>query len=120
MTLNLHKNRDINDDEVGLKLLADCLKDNSFLQTIDLTSIMISKPILRNHFLPALENNIFLQRIIGRVPPGIITDEISNNVTIDEELVRCLEKEPINQSVSLNLKHKKPELLRPALKLVKC
>lgn len=55
--LNLGKNKDINEDEEeakGIKGIADSIRVNCFVQTLDLTGLRLPKPIIKQNFLPAL------------------------------------------------------------------
>jgi Ran GTPase-activating protein (RanGAP) involved in mRNA processing and transport len=74
--LNLAKNKEISDEDDGLRALAECLKENAFLQSIDISGIKISKALMKQFFLPAMKDNIFMQKVIGRIPPNIIHDEL--------------------------------------------
>jgi hypothetical protein len=90
------------------------------LQQVDLSSIRVTKPLLRHHFLPALKENIFMQRILGRIPPGIINEELNDNEIIEKEIITCLVKAEITNSLFLSLKNKRSELLKPAIKMIRC
>lgn len=57
--LSLAKNYDITDDP-GLKHLAECLNDNKYLLSLDITGIKIKKNSIKKYFEPALSNNIFI------------------------------------------------------------
>lgn len=85
ISLNLSKNKDIT-DEVGLKELANSLSFNSSLAIVDLTGVKIRKPCVMQYFQPALKQNITLKRIIGKVPPGIIGEDLKDNVTIEADV----------------------------------
>jgi hypothetical protein len=132
--LNLSKNKDIS-DEVGLRKLAEALTTNSSLSEIDLTGLKIRKPCLMNYFKPALLQNITLKRIIGKVPPGIISDDLKDNFTIENDVTlkykvlrekenrRELNKLPLHKiggdHTMLNLYNMGNELLVPALKFIR-
>jgi hypothetical protein len=131
--LNLSKNKDIS-DEIGLKELAMALSTNSSLSIIDLTGIKIRKPCVINYFQPALKQNITLKRIIGKVPPGIISDDLKDNVTIESDVTlkykvlkkenrRELNKLPLHRidgdHTILNLRNLGNDLLTPALKFIR-
>ena len=70
-SLNLSKNKDIS-DEYGLRELANALCHNSCLAVIDLNGIKVRKPCVVSYFKPALQQNITLKRLEGKIPPGII------------------------------------------------
>jgi len=57
--LDIAKNKDLN-DESSLITLAEALIKNRSLQTLDLSSLKIRKPYLKQHFEPALRKNITL------------------------------------------------------------
>lgn len=132
--MNLSKNKDIS-DEVGLRKLAEALTTNSSLSEIDLTGLKIRKPCLMNYFKPALLQNITLKRIIGKVPPGIISDDLKDNFTIENDVTlkykvlrekenrRELNKLPLHKiggdHTMLNLYNMGNELLVPALKFIR-
>lgn len=73
-------------DDVGLKELASALAVNSSLSIIDLSGLKIRKPCIIQYFQPALQSNITLKRIIGKIPPGIISDDLKDNVTIESDI----------------------------------
>jgi hypothetical protein len=121
-------------DDIGLKELANALADNSSLAVIDLSGIKVRKPCVVQYFQPALQSNITLKRIIGKIPPGIITDDLKANITIESEVMgqfktvkkeqrRELAKLPLHRlegdQTQLNLKDHKNELLVPALKFIR-
>lgn len=84
-SLNLSKNKDVT-DEVGLKELAEALAYNSSLAVIDLSGLKVRKPCVLQYFQPALKSNITLKRIIGKIPPGIIAEDLKDNVTIEADI----------------------------------
>jgi hypothetical protein len=45
--INLSRNKEVNEDEEGLKRFADALKLNQFLKTIDFSGIRLPKIILK-------------------------------------------------------------------------
>ena len=95
VNLNLSKNKDVS-DELGLRQLAQALAVNSSLSVIDLTGLKVRKPCVIQYFQPALRSNITLKRIIGKIPPGIITDDLKENVTIEDDIIskyRTVKKE---------------------------
>jgi hypothetical protein len=53
---------------------------------IDLTGLKIRKPCLINYFKPALQLNITLKKITGKVPAGIISDDLKDNFTIENDI----------------------------------
>ena len=132
--MNLSKNKDIS-DEVGLRKLAEALTTNSSLSEIDLTGLKIRKPCLMNYFKPALLQNITLKRIMGKVPSGIISDDLKDNFTIENDVTlkykvlrekenrRELNKLPLHKidgdHTMLNLNNMGNELLVPALKFIR-
>jgi len=83
--LNISKNKDVS-DENGLRELANSLVNNSHIDVIDLSGLKIRKPCILNYFAPALKHNITLKRIIGKLPPGIITEDLRDNLTIDSHI----------------------------------
>jgi len=84
-SLNLSKNKDVT-DEVGLKQLAHALATNSSLAVIDLSGLKIRKPCVIQYFQPALKSNITLKKIVGKIPPGIINEDLKDNVTIESDI----------------------------------
>lgn len=131
--MNLSKNKDIT-DEVGLKELAGALAFNSSLAVIDLSGLKVRKPCVLQYFQPALKSNITLKRIIGKIPPGIIGDDLKDNVTIEADIQckfktvkkeqrRELKKLPLHRmecdQTQLNLRDQPNELLTPALKFIR-
>ena len=134
ISLNLSKNKDIT-DEAGLKELANSLSTNSSLAIIDLTGVKIRKPCVIQYFQPALKQNITLKRIIGKVPPGIINEDLKDNVTIESDVElrykvlkkenrRELNKLPLHRIdgtdyTLLNLMNMGNEFLTPALKFIR-
>jgi hypothetical protein len=70
-------------DEVGLRWLAQSLATNSNLAEIDLSGLKIRKPCVLQAFQPALKYNITLKKIEGKIPPGIINDDLKDNFTIE-------------------------------------
>lgn len=58
--VNFNRNKDVNEDETGIRQLANCIQSNSYIHTLDLSSIRLPKPILKSNFLPALQDNIFI------------------------------------------------------------
>ena len=85
-------------------------------------------------FQPAMKQNITLKKIIGKIPPGIINDDLKDNITIESDIRnkfrvvkrdnrRELAKLPlhkIDQDQSrLDLRDHKNQLLIPALKFIK-
>jgi len=132
-SLNLSKNKDIS-DEYGLKELANSLFENSCLSVIDLNGIKVRKPCVISYFKPALQQNITLKRLEGKIPPGIIGQDLKDNMTIDinisnhlktvkKEHRRELAKVPIHRldcdQRQLNLDGKSNCLLIPALKIIR-
>lgn len=73
--LDIAKNKDLS-DEASLIVLAEALEKNRCLKTLDLSSLKIRKPFLKQHLEPALKKNITLQKIIGKIPPNIIEHEL--------------------------------------------
>jgi hypothetical protein len=47
----------------------------------------VRKPFLKQHFEPALKKNITLQRVIGKIPPGIIDHELEVNMIIEKSIM---------------------------------
>ena len=84
--LDIAKNKDLS-DEASLIALAEALEKNRCLQTLDLSSLKIRKPYLKQHLEPALKKNINLQKIIGKIPPGIIEFELETNIIIEKEIM---------------------------------
>jgi hypothetical protein len=79
------KNKDIN-DEVGLRHLAQSLVTNSSLQEIDLNGLKIRKNCIETYFKPALKHNITLKKIEGKIPFGIIEQDLHDNDLIEKEI----------------------------------
>lgn len=85
-SLNLSKNKDVS-DEYGLRELAYSLATNSSLSVIDLSGLKVRKPSVMQYFQPALKQNITLKRIVGKIPPGIITSDLKDNLTIESNII---------------------------------
>ena len=75
-----------------------------------------------------------MKRIIGKVPPGIISDDLKDNITIESDVTlkykvlkkenrRELNKLPLHRiegdHTLLNLRNQGNELLTPALKFIR-
>lgn len=58
--LDIAKNKDVTDED-SLITLANSLVTNKSLKTLDLSSLQIRKPFLKQHFDRALKKNITLQ-----------------------------------------------------------
>jgi len=84
-SLNISKNKDVS-DEFGLRELALALATNSSLAIIDISGLKVRKPCVIQYFQPALKSNITLKRIIGKIPPGIIHEDLKDNVTIESDI----------------------------------
>ena len=84
----MSKNKDLS-DEASLITLAEALVHNETLLTIDLSGISIRKPYLNIHLNVALKKNITLQRVLGKIPPGIINHELELNAIIENEILPC-------------------------------
>ena len=82
--LNLSKNKDIS-DEVGLRQLAHSLIANSSLHEIDLSGLKIRKNCIESYFKPALKHNITLKKIEGKIPHGVIEQDLHDNELIEKE-----------------------------------
>jgi len=67
--------------------LAIALKINSSLAIIDITGLRVRKPCVVQYFQPALSKNITLKRLIGKIPPGIITEDLKDNETIESDIL---------------------------------
>lgn len=121
-------------DEFGLRALAESLAVNSSLAVVDISGLKVRKPCVIQYFKPALKQNITLKRIVGKVPPGIISTDLKDNLTIEgsitsnfrtvkKEMKRELNKIPIHRidedQTQLVLKDMETELLIPALKLIR-
>lgn len=78
INLNLSKNKDVS-DEVGLRQLAHSLVTNSSLQEMDLSGLRIRRHCIENYFKPALKHNITLKKIEGKIPTGIIEQDLHHN-----------------------------------------
>ena len=132
-SLNLSKNKDVS-DEAGLRELAHALASNSSLAVIDLSGLKVRKPCVIQYFQPALKSNITLKRILGKIPPGIISEDLKDNVTIESDITckyrtvkkesrRELSKLPLHRidgdQTQLNLRDQGNELLTPALKFIR-
>jgi len=85
-SLNISKNKDVS-DEYGLRELAISLSTNSSLSIIDISGLKVRKPCVIKYFQPAMKSNITLKRIIGKIPPGIISEDLKDNVTIESDIV---------------------------------
>ena len=83
--LNLSKNKDIS-DEVGLRQLAHSLIANSSLHEIDLSGLKIRKNCIESYFKPALKHNITLKKIEGKIPHGVIEQDLHDNELIEKEI----------------------------------
>jgi hypothetical protein len=66
-------------DELSLIDLAEALKINSYLHTLDVTGIKVRKPYVVQYLEPALALNITLTEVIGKVSPGLIEDHLLTN-----------------------------------------
>jgi hypothetical protein len=81
-----------------------------------------------------LKQNITLKRIIGKLPPGIISDDLKDNITIESDVSlkykvlkkenrRELNKLPLHRvdgdHTLLNLRNQGNDLLTPALKFIR-
>jgi hypothetical protein len=93
--LNISRNKDVS-DEVGLKEFAHSLSHNQFISIIDLSGLKVRKPCVIQYFQPAMKSNITLKKIIGKIPPGIISDDLKDNITIESDIIgksRVVKKE---------------------------
>lgn len=132
-SLNVSKNKDVT-DEIGLKQLALALGSNASLGVLDLSGLKVRKPCVVQYFQPALKSNITLKRIVGKIPPGIINEDLKDNVTIESDITaryktvekgsrRELARLPLHATggdqTHLNLENMANELLTPALKLIR-
>ena len=130
--LDISKNKDLS-DEASLITLAETLVHNSTLRTIDLTGLQVRKPYLKQHLDLALQKNITLQKVIGKIPPGIINHELDLNVIIEQEILPCYQRkvklakhlfnlalvEPNEELHSfLDLRGKPPKLMKGAFKFI--
>lgn len=81
-----------------------------------------------------MKQNITLKRIIGKLPPGIISDDLKDNITIESDVSlkykvlkkenrRELNKLPLHRvdgdHTLLNLRNQGNDLLTPALKFIR-
>ena len=73
--LDISKNKDLTDED-SLVTLSDALSKNKSLKILDLSGITVRKPFLKQHFMKAMQQNITLQVIIGKLPQGIINAEL--------------------------------------------
>ena len=64
--LDVSKNKDIS-DEGSLITLAESLSKNRSLRTLDLSGIRLRKPFLKSHLELALQSNITLIDVIGKI-----------------------------------------------------
>lgn len=55
INLSIARNREINEDENGIKRLAVCLQFNSYIKVLDLNGIRLQKLLLKQNFLPSLQ-----------------------------------------------------------------
>jgi hypothetical protein len=76
--LDLSKNKELS-DEGSLIALANSISKNRMLRTLDLTGIRLRKPFLKVHLEPALQTNITLVEVMGKIPPGTIENELAVN-----------------------------------------
>lgn len=121
--LNLSKNKDVNEDEEaqGIKDIAEAIRQNYFIKTLDLNGLRLPKPVVKQNFLPALQSNIYLQEIKGKFSTGVLNEELAVNAVIERQLIPHLKPDDVSkQRLILNLKNLNPELLPPALKLIRC
>ena len=130
--LDIAKNKDLS-DEASLITLVEALEKNRALRTLDLSSLKIRKPFLKMHFEPALKKNITLQKVIGKIPPGIISHELETNLVIEKQItdkyspiakigkgmfnLRLVEQEQFMSR--LDLKDQNNSLVKPAFKFLK-
>ena len=131
-SLNLSKNKDVT-DELGLRELANALATNSSLAVIDVNGLKVRKPCVIQYFQPALKQNITLKRIVGKIPPGIITADLKDNITIESDILKNFrvvkQDETAHLSKNIHVKNEDQsqldlngsgnELLQPALKFIR-
>jgi hypothetical protein len=86
--LDVSKNKDIS-DEGGLITLAESLARNKKLKTLDVSGIRLRKPFLKSHLELALQSNITLIDVIGKIPPGTIEGDLGINVKIRDQIYPC-------------------------------
>ena len=55
---------------------------------MDISGLKVRKPCVIQYFQPSLKYNITLKRIIGKMPPGIISEDLKENITIEGEIMR--------------------------------
>ena len=84
--LNISKNKDVT-DEIGLRELANALAYNQHLSIIELSGLKVRKPCVIQYFQPSMKKNITLKKIVGKIPPGIITEDLKDNITIESDII---------------------------------
>lgn len=55
---------------------------------MDISGLKVRKPCVIQYFQPSLKYNITLKRIIGKMPPGIISEDLKENITIEGEIMK--------------------------------
>ena len=102
------------------------------LRTLDLIGIRLRKPFLNNYLARALQTNISLIEVIGKIPPGTLAPELSVNVMIRQHIEPCYHEkapqkyyeyfnfasvEPNNTSM-LCIKDKSTDFIMPSFKFM--
>jgi hypothetical protein len=107
--LDVSKNKDIS-DEGSLITLAESLSKNRSLRTLDLSGIRLRKPFLKSHLELALQSNITLIDVIGKIPPGTIEGDLGINIKIRDQIYPCYQEEPkITKRMKFNFTLVDPE-----------
>lgn len=84
--LDISKNKELS-DEGSLVVLAQKLKYNTHLQTLDLSQVRVRKPFFKLHMEPSLQFNIFLKYVISQPAPEPIEEHLLTNIIIQQEVL---------------------------------
>eukprot|EP00347_Sterkiella_histriomuscorum_P007848 403347332 len=109
-------------DQIGLSAIVNSVRVNKYLRVLDFSGIKIRKPALKLNFLPALQENITLQKIIRRIQSDIVDRDLQENVIIEQEIIQRLEVKNDHdnqQIIILNLENKKIDCLSASMKLIR-
>lgn len=85
--LDISKNKELS-DEASLVTLAEALVKNHTLEVLDVGGLKIRKPYLKLHLAPALTKNIALLKVIGKIAPNIISDELHTNGVLKKDVMK--------------------------------
>ena len=104
MYLDMQKIKDIS-DEYSLVTLAQALEKNRCLRTLNMTGIKLRRPFLVSYLNQALQTNITLTQVIGKIAEDTIQEDLDTNVMITEKVEPCFELHPrITRQSPFNLK----------------